>query len=149
MQQAGVPNQSQHEVVGTVERSSHSALTIGDHRHCSGVQAGPQDGVFLAGVAHTNDVLDVRQDAFDELVGQDGRSISKAKQRVVREHHLHARKDKAGKKQPPRQTGHGEHTRQEQPCGVERLSVRPVFDSAHKNKAELTFFCHNTCQQGV
>lgn len=53
------------------------------------MQAGPQHCVLLAGVADTDDVLHVCQDAFDQFVGQDGGGISEPKQGVVGEHNLH------------------------------------------------------------
>ena len=38
---------------------------------------------------HEGHVLHIRQDSLDQLVRQNAGSISKAKQGVVREHHLH------------------------------------------------------------
>lgn len=44
-----------------------------------------QDCVFFASVADTNDMVDIAQDEFEELIRQDARCISKSKQAMVGE----------------------------------------------------------------
>lgn len=57
---------------------------IWDHIHVRWGNAGPQHGILPARMAHAYDSLHVRQRELEGFVHQDGRGISKSKQRVVR-----------------------------------------------------------------
>ncbi len=67
-----------------------AALTVWYDRHPVWRKACTQHCVLLAGVRHTDDMVHIRQDALEHLVGEDAARVGKAKQGVVCEHDLQA-----------------------------------------------------------